>query len=364
MAATRTARRGARTRGTGAFTAGCGGAMTLGGTTVVEEIIRDGGYVTDFQFDPADLATLAGRVDDLTFVDLLDIGPGTGFGTTTPRPRPPDEAHLDIVVDAVSETGLTTLLLPGVAGAREVELIASRASAFDLVRVGVDADDVLAARSLLRELDGIGVETSLNLLKTSLVSPVAVADAARFAADHGADVVYVVDSAGGLAPAAVTEYVTAAIEAGARAGYHGHDNTGFGLANALAAVDAGAEYVDVSLQGTGRSAGNTQTALLCAQFLEDVPNRDWRRLRDLESVVSSVYGEAAGVAIEDVLYGAAGLHSSFAPDLRQVATEFDTAFTDVLATAAARGCSTVEAVCRAYESGGGRSTSPGVDTSS
>jgi isopropylmalate/homocitrate/citramalate synthase len=193
---------------------------------------------------------------------------------------------------------------------------------------------------------------------------VPVADAARFAADHGADVVYVVDSAGGLAPAAVTEYVTAAIEAGARAGYHGHDNTRFGLANAPAPVDAGAEYVDVSLQGTGRSAGNTQTALLCAQFLEDVPNRDWRRLHDLVSVVSSVYGEAAGVAIEDVLYGAAGLHSSFAPDLRQVAAEFDTTFTDVLATAVARGCSAVEAVTRAYESGGGRSASLGVDTSS
>lgn len=41
--------------------------------------------------------------------------------------------------------------------------------------------------------------------------------------------------------------------------FHGHENLGLSVANALKAVEMGAEIVDSSLQGLGRSAGNTPT---------------------------------------------------------------------------------------------------------
>ncbi|WP_436909441.1 hypothetical protein [Halosimplex marinum] len=323
--------------------------MTLGGTTVVEEVVRDGSYVSDFRFDPPKLAALADRVDDLSFVDLLDVGPGTGFGTTTPEPHPPDAEHLRTVAEAVSDTGLTTLLLPGVAGPEQVELVAAYESAFDLVRVGVDADDPVAARPLLRELADLDTRLSLNLLKTYLVSPAEAADAARVGVQYGADTVYVVDSAGGFTPADVEDYVTAMADVEAAVGYHGHDNIGFGLANAQRAVDCGASYVDASLQGVGRSAGNTQTELLAGRYLEDVSRADWRRLREIEELLADVYPDAAGVAVDDVLYGLADFHSSFSDQLRALAAEFDASFVDLLVFAAEHDCATVEDVRSAYE---------------
>ena len=80
--------------------------------TVVEEVIRDGCYVRDFKLAPDQLADLVSLVDGLSFVDLIDVGPGTGFGTETPEPHPPVAEYLSIVADAVSETGLTTLDRP------------------------------------------------------------------------------------------------------------------------------------------------------------------------------------------------------------------------------------------------------------
>jgi hypothetical protein len=343
--------------------------MTLGdgSVTVVEECIRDGCYVTDFQLDPADLRRLVSRVEDLSFVDLVDVGPGTGFGTVEPRPRPRGEEYLDVVTGVTSGSPLTTLLLPDVAGPDEIELLASYESAFDLLRVAVDVDSVRDARPLLAAVEAVDARTSLNLLKTYLVDPVEAADAARLADEFGADVVYVVDSAGGLAPPEVAAYVRE-IDAATAAdvGFHGHDNTGHALQNSVAAVDNGATVLDASLQGLGRSAGNTQTELLCGRYPEDVSDADWRRLRDLEPLLDAVYDGTAGVPVEDVLYGLAQFHSSFEPELRAFADRRGERYTDVLVFAARNGLSTVEAVRQASENehlttGGSTSRKSGGD---
>ena len=47
-------------------------------------------------------------------------------------------------------------------------------------------------------------------------------------------------------------------------GHHAHNNLGVAVANSLAAIDAGATYIDGSLIGLGAGAGNTPTEMLVA----------------------------------------------------------------------------------------------------
>ena len=47
-------------------------------------------------------------------------------------------------------------------------------------------------------------------------------------------------------------------------GFHGHNNLGLSVANALAAVEAGAASLDGAIGGLARSAGNAPTEMLCA----------------------------------------------------------------------------------------------------
>ena len=47
-------------------------------------------------------------------------------------------------------------------------------------------------------------------------------------------------------------------------GFHGHNNLGLANANCLSAIDAGANIIDSSIMGMGRSSGNAITEMLIA----------------------------------------------------------------------------------------------------
>jgi 2-isopropylmalate synthase len=73
----------------------------------------------------------------------------------------------------------------------------------------------------------------------------------------GADVVTLCDTNGGSLPheiAEVTRYASGGL--GGRIGIHTHDDIGLGVANALAALDAGATHVQGTLNGYGERTGN------------------------------------------------------------------------------------------------------------
>jgi 4-hydroxy-2-oxovalerate aldolase len=80
-----------------------------------------------------------------------------------------------------------------------------------------------------------------------------------------ADVVYATDSAGAMLPIDVTEKISA-LKRNLKIpiGHHSHNNIGLAVANSLAAIEAGATYIDGSLSGLGAGAGNTSTETLIA----------------------------------------------------------------------------------------------------
>ena len=79
----------------------------------------------------------------------------------------------------------------------------------------------------------------------------------RAAEEGGADVVVLCDTNGGSLPteiAEITRKVRAALKA--RIGIHTHDDIGLGVANALAALEAGATHVQGTINGIGERTGN------------------------------------------------------------------------------------------------------------
>lgn len=90
----------------------------------------------------------------------------------------------------------------------------------------------------------------------------------RRALDAGADRLCFADSVGALEPAAVGRKV-AAVRAAFPATpieVHLHNDRGLALANALAAVDAGADWVSTSVLGIGERCGITDTCTLIANL--------------------------------------------------------------------------------------------------
>jgi 2-isopropylmalate synthase len=79
----------------------------------------------------------------------------------------------------------------------------------------------------------------------------------RAAAEAGAELVILCDTNGGSLPGFVREATTAASKLlGQPVGIHTHNDSGLGVANALAAVEAGASQVQGTINGYGERVGN------------------------------------------------------------------------------------------------------------
>jgi 2-isopropylmalate synthase len=103
----------------------------------------------------------------------------------------------------------------------------------------------------------------------------------------GADVIALCDTNGGSLPqeiAEITRFARGGI--GARLGIHTHDDIGLGVANALAAVDAGASHVQGTINGYGERTGNCNltSVMPILQFKikrASVPAESFPQLREL-----------------------------------------------------------------------------------
>jgi 4-hydroxy 2-oxovalerate aldolase len=151
---------------------------------------------------------------------------------------------------------------------------------------------------------------------------------------YGAEVVYVVDSAGALLPHQAAERVSALRDRiGAQVGFHAHNNLGCAIGNALAAVEAGASWLDGSVRGLGAGAGNAPTEVLCAALDRAgvETNVDTFALMDVaEDVVAPLLPRAPAIDRGALLLGYAGVYSSFHLHAERAAAKYGVDAREVL----------------------------------
>jgi 4-hydroxy 2-oxovalerate aldolase len=136
------------------------------------------------------------------------------------------------------------------------------------VRVACYVSQIEEGVAATEHLERLGYETFLNIMAVSEASPEALEEALHRVGDSPVRAVSVVDSYGNLTPLQTRGLVALYQKAsgGKEIGFHGHNNLQLALANSLAAIDAGATFVDASLAGMGRGAGNTPLELLLPQL--------------------------------------------------------------------------------------------------
>jgi 2-isopropylmalate synthase len=110
----------------------------------------------------------------------------------------------------------------------------------------------------------------------------------------GADIVVLCDTNGGSLPREVSTIVQAArAKLTCRVGIHTHDDTGLGVANALAAVEVGAHHVQGTINGYGERTGNCNLTsvipnLALKMKLRSIPDGSLAKLRDLSDFVDEI----------------------------------------------------------------------------
>jgi len=172
-----------------------------------------------------------------------------------------------------------------------INLIEPIKSLVDMVRIAVDPQNFDRAVILAEGIKKYGLQVGFN---TMYMSKWQEYDGFfnKLAGINGvADVFYMVDSFGGVSPAEVKEILLIVKEKTTCAvGFHGHNNLEMGLINTVTAIDNGVDYVDATVLGIGRGAGNLKLELLLT-YLNKYYERDvdFNVLGDVIAVFSGLF---------------------------------------------------------------------------
>jgi 4-hydroxy 2-oxovalerate aldolase len=139
-------------------------------------------------------------------------------------------------------------------------------SVLDMIRVATYIHQIPTAVDMIKAAHDKGYETTLNLMSVSVVQEHELDEALEILAQTEVDVLYIVDSFGSLysesVQALTAKFLKFAEGSGKKVGIHAHNNQQLAYANTLEALMLGASYLDVTIAGLGRGAGNCPSELL------------------------------------------------------------------------------------------------------
>jgi 4-hydroxy 2-oxovalerate aldolase len=302
--------------------------------TLVDTSLRDGMSSVSHKFTPEQVSAVAKGLDRAG-VQVIEVAHGIGIGASSIQygfAAATDVEYVRAAVEAVETAEIAVLYVPGISTLSRLDAVRDAGAA--TVRVATHCTEADCAEQPIRHARDHGMRVMSFLMMSHKLEPEALAEQAAKLESYGAQVIYVVDSAGALVPSSTGARV-AALRAAVRTdiGFHAHNNLGVGIGNALAAVENGATYIDGSLRGLGASAGNAQTEVLAAA-LERAgynPGVNVFELVDVaERVMAPLMTQPQIVDETALLLGYAGLYSTFFHPAKRAADKYGVSVRELL----------------------------------
>lgn len=234
---------------------------------VIDVTLRDGGFQTDFAWQiPTAHAVIDGAFSSgAEFCELGYVGGLPELHNSDQRKR----------FAALSVEDIAQLVLPSKTGFQDRGFCVMRhptgkeplPSPDELHDAGVELVRFVYHPSWEKELivehqraRSAGLRTAINIALASKYSMQEIEHTFTSLKVFKPDIIYFADTCGSLVPSQVGSIVALASRS-AQVGFHGHDYLSLAIANSLEAVEAGAVWIDTSVLGLGRGAGNARTEI-------------------------------------------------------------------------------------------------------
>ena len=251
---------------------------------VLDCTIRDGGLINDHDFDLRFVREVYKAVSEAG-VDYMEIGyknskelfSAEKFGLW----KFCEDDVIKRAIDGIeSKTRIATMVDVGRVNPDEVKPASE--SPVAMMRVATYVKEIDKAIYLVNHFADKGYETTINIMAISKDRGPELDEALQQIEEESqANVVYIVDSFGALYQEPIEELVKRCKKylKTKEVGFHGHNNQQLAFSNTIEAIIHDANYLDATVYGIGRAAGNCPLELLLG-FLNN-PKFDIRPVLDL-----------------------------------------------------------------------------------
>ena len=230
--------------------------------------IRDGGLVNNYHFTDEfvkahyETCVAAG-------VDYMEIGKNVSPTIMSVDEYGPwnfcKEEDIRRIVGE-NNTNMKIAVMADIGRSLKEELIPKSESVVDMIRIATYIHQIPAAIELIEDAHAKGYETTVNIMAISKSFDDELDEVLAQLAKTNVDVIYIADSFGSFYPEQIKKltekYLKVAQENGKKVGIHAHNNLQLAYANTLEAMIYGTSFLDVTISGLGRGAGNCPLELL------------------------------------------------------------------------------------------------------
>lgn len=232
---------------------------------ILDCTIRDGGLVNNWDFSEEFVRTLYNKLD-AAGVEYMEVGYKNSPDLMDANGAGPwrfcDDELLKKVIPEKRKTKISALV--DIGRVKPEDVLPREDSIVDLIRVACYLKDVDKGIELAHMFHDLGYETSLNIMAVSNALEYELVEALHKVNESKIDIVYVVDSFGSLYNRDILYLIDLFKEAVPKKhlGIHAHNNLQLAFANTMLAKNNDVLYLDSSVMGMGRAAGNCPTELL------------------------------------------------------------------------------------------------------
>ncbi|MEW6427857.1 MAG: aldolase catalytic domain-containing protein [Thermodesulfobacteriota bacterium] len=239
---------------------------------VLDCTVRDGGLMNKWQFDVAFVRKVYTSLAEAG-VDYMEIGYLSSESAFSREEHGAWKFCAEDDLRKIINGEEKKIKLSAMADIGRIEfddILPRSESSLDMIRVACYVHQVDKAIALAHHCMDKGYETTINLMAVSTVGLREIEEALGDLAGSRVPVIYLVDSFGAFYSEDIALLSRKYMEAlpGKTIGIHCHNNQQLAFANTIEAIIRGVNYLDATLYGIGRGAGNCPLELLIS-FLKN-----------------------------------------------------------------------------------------------